>query len=262
VAFGQKHFPLGPVLAALSVAAAALGGCASFGDRTGAIRPTAATAASGDAAAERASLEARRGRYEQNPGEKAASIAYASALRSATRTSEAVAVMQLAAVKSPRDETVLGEYGKALADAGDLAQAKDVLTRAYEPDSPRWDVLSAQGAVADRMGDHDAAMQFYREALKIAPDEPAALANMGLSLALTKQLPEAERLLRQAASNPRADATVRGDLALVFALEGKYAEAEKIGETDLPPAAARANVESIRRVVDHESAARPDKGST
>ena len=40
--------------------------------------------------------------------------------------------------QAPRDDEVLGEYGKALADAGDLAQAKDVLTRAYTPDNPRW----------------------------------------------------------------------------------------------------------------------------
>ena len=202
-----------------------------------------------------------RARYEQNPGEKAASIAYARALRSATRYGEAVAVMQAAAVKAPKDEAVLGEYGKALADAGELAQAKDVLTRAYAPDSPRWDVLSAQGAVADRMGDHETAMQFYREALKIAPDEPAALANMGLSLALMKQLPEAERLLKQAAASPKADAIVRADLALVLALDGRYAEAERVGETDLPPEAARANVEAIRRMVARDGAARAEKGS-
>ena len=34
----------------------------------------------------------------------------------------------------------------------------------------------------------------YRGALKIAPDEPTILTNMGLSYALAKQLPDAERL--------------------------------------------------------------------
>ena len=72
------------------------------------------------------------------------------ALRMLTRYNEAVAVMQTAAVKAPKDEDVLGEYGKALADAGELAQAKDVLTRAYTPDDPKWDIMSVQGAVADR----------------------------------------------------------------------------------------------------------------
>ncbi len=233
--------------AALALAALALGGCDSFGDRTGSIRPATAAAPAADADL-RAYAEACRDRYERNPGEKAASIDYARALRKFARTSEAVAVMQAAAIKAPKDEQVLGEYGKALADDGQLAQAKDVLTRAYTADDPKWDVLSVQGAVADRMGDHDAAMGYYREALKIAPNEPGVLTNMGLSLALTKQLPEAERILRQAAASPRADATTRGDLALVLALEGKYAEAEGVGETDLSPEAARANVEAIKRM--------------
>jgi len=144
---------------------------------------------------------------------------------------------------------VLGEYGKALADAGELAQAKDVLTRAYTPDNPRWDVMSVQGTVADRLGDHASAMQFYREALKIAPGEPGVLTNMGLSLMLAKQLPAAEQALRQAVASPKADARMRGDLALVLALEGKFGEAEQVGRTDLPPEAARANVEAIRQMI-------------
>ncbi len=170
-------------------------------------------------------------------------------LRALSRYREAVAVIQTAAIKSPRDDEVLGEYGKALADAGDLAQAKDVLTRAYTPDNPRWDVMSVQGAVADRLGDHAEAMQFYRDALKIAPGEPGVLTNMGLSYALAKQLPEAEKALKQAAASPKADARTRGDLALVLALQGKFSEAEQVGLTDLSPEAARANVEAVRQMI-------------
>jgi len=249
--------PLNPALrrslrrAAVAVSAAliaaALGGCEQFGDRTGSIRPQA-TAASAGATDLKAAAENLRARYERDPGEKAVSIAYARTLRALTRYGEAVAVMQTAAVKAPKDEEVLGEYGKALADAGELAQAKDVLTRAHTPDNPRWDILSAQGAVADRMGDREAAKAFYHDALKIAPDEPGVLTNMGLSLTLEKRLPEAERLLRQAAASPKAGPTTRGDLALVLALEGKYAEAETIAETDLTPEEARANVEAVKRI--------------
>ena len=188
-------------------------------------------------------------RYDRNPGEKTASIEYARALRALTRYNEAVAVIQTAAIKAPKDFDVLGEYGKALADAGQLTQAKDVLAHAYTPDDPRWDVMSVQGTVADRLGDHAAAMQFYHEALKIAPGEPSVLTNMGLSLALAKKLPEAEDALRQAVASPKADARMRGDLALVLALEGKFSDAETVGRADLSPDAARANVEAIRQMI-------------
>ena len=242
-----RRFPVRAAAAAWLIVGATLGGCETFGDTTGAIRP-ADPGAGGRSELARLCRGGPRS-YERDPGEKSASIAYARALRALARNGEAVAVMQAAAVKAPKDEEVLGEYGKALADAGELAQARDVLTRAYAPDAPRWDVLSVQGAVADRMGDHEAAMQFYRDALKIAPGESGVLTNMGLSLALSRQLPEAERALKEAAASPKADATTRGDLALVLALEGRYAEAERVGETDLSPEAARANVETVKRMV-------------
>jgi Flp pilus assembly protein TadD len=231
----------------LAVAASGLAGCHQFGDVTGSI--AASPKMPSDDRQLRAYAHETQRRYEANPGEKTASIDYARALRAMTRYSEAVAVMQTAAIKAPRDEDVLGEYGKALADAGELAQAKDVLTRAYTPDNPRWDVMSVQGAVADRLGDHGGAMRYYREALKIAPGEPSVLTNMGLSLALSRQLPDAERTLRQAVASPKADARMRGDLALVLALERKYAEAEEVSKADLTLEAARANVEAIKRMI-------------
>jgi Flp pilus assembly protein TadD len=232
---------------ALAGASAPLGGCNDFGDVTGSI--SGATAPPSDEAKLRAYAEECGRRYERNPGEKTASIEYARALRALTRYNEAVAVIQTAAIKSPKDFDVLGEYGKALADAGQLAQAKDVLSRAYTPDDPKWDVMSVQGSVADRLGDHASAMTFYRDALKIAPGEPSVLTNMGLSFALNKQLPEAEKALRQAVASPKADARMRGDLALVLALQGKFAEAKQVGRTDLSAQAAHANVEAIRLMI-------------
>jgi Flp pilus assembly protein TadD len=190
-------------------------------------------------------------RYDRNPGEKVASINYARALRALTRYSEAAAVMQAAAVKSPRDFQVLGAYGKALADSGQFEQAKDVLSRAYAPERPDWTIMSVQGSVADRLGDHESAQKFYRDALKIAPGEPSALSNLGLSYALTKQLSLAEDALREASASPRADARVRDNFALILALEGKFAEAEQVGRQDMSAEAARANVEAIRQMIAH-----------
>jgi Flp pilus assembly protein TadD len=88
---------------------------------------------------------------------------------------------------------------------------------------------------------------------------------MGLSLALAKKLPEAEDALKQAVASPKADARMRGDLALVLALEGKFGDAETIGRTDLSPDAARANVEAIRQMIAQNDSLRdlrkPAKGA-
>jgi Flp pilus assembly protein TadD len=237
-------------LAALLGASAPLAGCHDSDDVTGSIGSSAATTPlpTGDEAL-RAYAEEWGRRYDDHPGEKTASINYSRALRALTRYSQAVAVMQSAAVKAPKDFEILAAYGKALADAGQLAQAADVLSRSYTPERPDWSSMSAQGSVADQLGDHAQAQQFYHDALKIAPNEPNVLSNLGLSYALDKQLPLAESTLRQAAAQPAAGRRVRDNLALVLALEGKFAEAEKINERDMPPDAAAANVAAVRQMI-------------
>ena len=47
-----------------------------------------------------------------------------------------------------------------------------MLSHAYPPTIP-MDVMSVQGTVADRLGDHARPMQLYHDALKIAPGEQA-----------------------------------------------------------------------------------------
>jgi Flp pilus assembly protein TadD len=235
-------------LAILLGVLSALGGCRDNGDVTGSIGATNQTLPSSDADL-RAYAEDLAKRYDADPGEKVASINYAKALRALTRYSQAAAVMQAAAVRSPKDMEVLGAYGKALADSGQLQQAADVLSRSYTLEEPNWSSMSVQGSIADQLGDHTKAQEFYRNALKIAPGEPNVLSNLGLSYALTKQLPLAEQVLRQAAGDSRADSRVRDNLALVLSLEGKFGEAEQIERRDRSAEAAAANVASIRQMI-------------
>ena len=117
---------------------------------------------------------------------------YAQALRKTGQRAQAVAILEKASIESPHNKAVLGAYGRALADAGNYDQALQVLDRAHTPDQPDWHILSAQGAVLDQMGRHSEAQRYYLTALKIAPDEPSVLSNLGLSYALSKNLAEAE----------------------------------------------------------------------
>ncbi|HLW93006.1 MAG TPA: tetratricopeptide repeat protein [Roseiarcus sp.] len=237
---------LGPVWLLSSFLA--LGGCYDSDDITGSISRTPAVMPTNDVASSAYADEWKK-RYDANPGEKVASINYARALRALNRYDQAVAVIQSAAVKAPNDFEILGALGKALADDGQLQRAADVLSRSYAPENPDWSDMSAQGSVADQLGDHAAAQGFYLSALKIAPNEPSILNNLGLSFALTKQLPEAEKILRQAAAAPGADQRVRDNLALVLALEGKFNEAESISRRDMSAEAAAANVTAVRHMI-------------
>src|SRR5262249_30997782 len=117
---------------------------------------------------------------------------------------------------------------------------------------PDWHILSAQGAVLDQMGRHQEAQRYYASALKIAPDEPTILSNLGLSYALAKDLHKAEATLRRATAQGNGDPRVRQNLALVVGLQGRFADAETIARADLPPEEAAANVAYLRQMLSKE----------
>jgi Flp pilus assembly protein TadD len=240
-------------VAMAAVVTGVLAGCASVkpADITGSLASGASQGPGGEIDQRRAE-DAWGERYQANPSDPQAAIHYASALRTSGQRAQAVAVLEQASLRNPKDMEVLGAYGRALADGGDYEQALDVLARAHTPDHPDWRILSAEGAVLDQMGRHEDAQRYYETALKIVPDEPSVLSNLGLSYALSKDLPRAETVLKRAAAAPRADPRVRQNLALVVGLQGRFSEAENIASADLPPDQAAANVAYLRQMLSQQ----------
>jgi Flp pilus assembly protein TadD len=197
----------------------------------------------------RRSAEAWGDRYRASPSDPEAAINYAQSLRGMGQRAQAAAVLEQASIQNPKHTGIAGAYGRALADTGNYKLALEVLNRAHAPDQPDWRVLSVQGAVLDQVGRHDEAQRYYATALRIVPDEPSVLSNLGLSYALAKDLVRAESTLRRAATQARADARVRQNLALVVGLQGRFAEAETIARADLPSDEAAANVTYLRQML-------------
>jgi Flp pilus assembly protein TadD len=226
-----------------------MAGCKTTGDdTTGSIGASASATPRSDADWRR-SLEVWGARYRDDPNNAEASLRYAQALRATEQRAQAVAVLEQASMRHPGDRELLGAFGRALAEAGDLNQALDVLGRAHTPDNPDWRVLNAQGAVLDQMGRHAEAQKIYDSALKIVPDEPSVLSNLGLSYALMKNLKLAETTLRRAVAQPNVSPKARQNLALVVGLQGRFAEAESIARADLPQDEAAANVRYLRQMI-------------
>jgi Flp pilus assembly protein TadD len=243
-AHAARLFASAAVAAALALLAA---GCKTTGtNTTGSI--SASNAPRGDVDWRR-SLELWGARYRANPNDADAAMAYAQALRATEQRAQAVAVLEQGTIRNPHNMPLLGAYGRALAEAGDYKQALDVLSRAHTPDQPDWRLLNAQGAVLDQLGRHAEAQRHYSAALKIAPNDPSILSNLGLSYALMKDLRRAEATLRQAAAQRNAPPKVRQNLALVVGLQGRFAEAEQIAVADLPPEQAAANVNYLRQML-------------
>jgi Flp pilus assembly protein TadD len=243
-------------LLASVLAVLALGGCStttigsSSPDTTGSI---ATDTAPRTAAQWRAEMDAWGARYRANPADPDAGIHYAQALRAVGQRSQAAAVLEQSAISNPDNRTVLGAYGRALADNGSYQQALDVLNRAHTQDQPDWRILSVQGAVLDQMGRHADAQRHYASALRLMPDEPSVLSNLGLSYALSKNLKEAEVTLQRAAAQRGAEPKVRQNLALVVGLQGRFQEAETIAKGDLSPGEAAANVAYLRQMLAQQS---------
>jgi Flp pilus assembly protein TadD len=250
--FQQDRFAISPASTAMSAIAIALVlglcGCQTDGatDITGSL---------GDKTEKTGAAEPGRGvdfyqdRFRANPGDAQAALQYGMALRAAGQKSQAVAVLEQATLAHPGDKALLAGYGRALADNANFQQAFDVLSRAHTPENPDWRILSAQGAVLDQLGRGEEARQYYASALRISPDEPSVLSNLGLSYVLSKDLRMAEETLRRAYGRPNADPRVRQNLALVVGLRGHVAEAESIMKADRPAAEAAADIARLRHLL-------------
>lgn len=192
-------------------------------------------------------------RFRANPRDVDTAIRYAHALRQNGQRVQAAAVLETAAIHNPEHKPLLGAYGRALADAGNFKQALSVLERAHSPDQPDWRILSVQGAVLDQMGRHEEAQRYYASALRIVPEEPSVLSNLGLSYALSKDLPRAEETLRRADARGSTDKRVRQNLALVVGLQGRFDEAEQIAGQELSSEQAQANVAYLRQMLSQQN---------
>jgi Flp pilus assembly protein TadD len=212
-------------LSASIVLSLALIGCQTTqpGDTTGALQMAAASHGAGHS---RPSVAALSERHRANPNDPAAAIRYARILRESGKRWEAVAVLERTTIHHPKHPALLVDYGRALAEIGDYQHAFDVLDHAHTPDRPDWRILSVQGAVLDEMGRHEEAQRYYGTALRMAPNEPSVLSNLGLSYALAKDLVRAETTLRKAATQSRRDASTGENLALVMRLQGRPSETE------------------------------------
>jgi len=234
-------------VAVTAVLAAGLGGCQTMSDITGSLTSSSPKAqASAD---DPRGVEVYGERYRANPKDADAALAYGQALRASGQRGQAAAVLEQATIAHPGNKTLLAAFGRALADNGNSQAAFDVLSRAHSPANPDWRILSVQGTTLDKMGKHEEARRYYATALKIVPEEPSVLSNLGLSYMLTRELPQAEETLRRAYSNPRADGRVRQNLALVVGLQGRFAEAETIAKGDLPAEEAATNVAYLREML-------------
>lgn len=89
--------------------------------------------------------------------------------------------------------------------AGDLASSEKILRSFLKSFSNHADALHLLAVILASQGNHIEAIKYYRDALILAPNDPAILSNYGSSLNLTGQNKEAFSVLEKAIQlNPRS----------------------------------------------------------
>jgi Flp pilus assembly protein TadD len=174
----------------------------------------------------------------------------------------ALAEQMYAAASSaaPADAAVQLGYADVLVRRGKLAQARNLLTQhlgtVSEPQRLRdglgsIDVVSGdpahaiaefdaglaanprdlralvnKGVALDMLRRHDEAQSLYRQALAIAPDDPAILNNLALSLVLAGRSREAAAVVAPLANQSDVPPKVRAGMGVVLAASGDLAAAQ------------------------------------
>lgn len=236
-----------PLLLA-GVAALALSACASNRGQMGAADYSGITAAQSQA-----SLGELTARYRANPGDRNVAIHYAAALRAAGQPQQAAAALEQALARYPNDVALSIAYAKALTASGRFDQSLQVLRNVIRPDAPDWNALLVMGATLDQMGRHEEARRTYVQAAVIAPGEASIETNLGLSYAMTNELPKAETHLRRAVQMRGANTQTRQNLALVVGLQGRFQEARALYAAELPPEQVEANMAYVRALLTQQN---------
>ena len=199
------------------------------------------------------SLGAIAAHYKARPQDKGVIIHYAAALRAVGQSQQAVAVLEAGMAYHAGDPDIAVAYAKALTAEGRFEQSLQVLDNTIRPDMPDWNALLVKGATLDQLGRNAEARALYAQALTIAPGEASIEANMGLSYAMTNELPAAEQHLRRAVQMRGATSQVRQNLALIVGLQGRFEECRALYAAELPPEQVESNMAYVRALLTQQN---------
>lgn len=238
-------------LALISVAAIALNACAASRGGSSHIRTPDFSGMT--QAQKHAAVQDLGAKFQKNPRDIRTILYYAGALRSAGQSAQAVSVLEEARLRHPKDRNIALAYAKALASNGRFSHALNIIEQTIRVEAPHWNTLSVKGAILDQMGRNQEARALYRQALISAPSEASLYANLGLSFAMTGDLPQAEQNLKRATTLPGANGKIRQNLALVIGLQGRFDEARAIYAQELPPETVESNMAYIRALLTQQN---------
>ncbi len=187
--------------------------------------------------------------YDNNPADREAALKLAQIVRVLGKPARAAEVASQALTLYPKDPALLLVAGQAFIEDAKAARAIEFLQAAARITPNDWHVQSALGVAYDQIGKPLKARAAFTRALALQPGNAGILSNLGLNYAVAGDAKMAERYLRQAVASPDAPVQARQNLALVLALQGRFAEASALAAKDLPAQQAQQNIDYVRAMV-------------
>jgi Flp pilus assembly protein TadD len=158
----------------------------------------------------------------------------------------ALSMYQAAAARADSDVSVQLRYADALARAGKVRQAQNVLTQQLRRNPNQPDLARASAIVDIISGNAPEAIIKLDRLLAVAPHDERVLVDKGVALDLLGRHADAQDLYRQALLASPNDVSIRNNLALSLMLQGRRQEAqavlEAIGEADDAPTRVKTNL--------------------
>lgn len=228
--------------------AALLSGCTKM---AGQLAPSSSLNTASTTPASLDAVAALGDKWKTNPQDVGKGLAYASGLESLGQKDEALDVYQKLSQSDPSNAKMAGLYGRKLVAAGKAEQAIPVLEGAEQQGETDWRVRSALGTAYDQQGLYQKARDQYAKVLGTDPQNLTVMNNLAMSYALEGNLKQAEAELRAADVLPRSksEPRIRQNLALVVGLEGRFDEATKLAQQDLPPEQVQQNMAYLKKML-------------
>lgn len=187
--------------------------------------------------------------YNANPTDEEAIESFASTLRTIGSLKEALEVLQKGLAIHENDPEMLLLAARTLVGMERFRDAELTYRRLLLIEPENADAHAGLGLVFDKTGRHPLAQAAYAKSLDIEPGRATTLSNYAMSLVLSGEPRQAEKLLRRAVDLPNASPMVRQNLALVVGLQGRFDEMREIGGADLPDELVENNVQVIQQML-------------
>ncbi len=180
--------------------------------------------------------------YAANPKDPRAALNYARSLKAQGLNEQALDVLKRA-YEATRHPDLASELGRLAMETGDLVAAAPALDAALAASPGDWRLLSAQGALYARKGQHRKAQDRFIAALERNPGSPSIINNLALSYAMDGRKSEAEQLLKTALEKGGND---RMRQNLVQVLRDPKAPQQDVAAAQTAPDAVIANVAAVQ----------------